>query len=287
MIALNKIIENKQWFEKKYALMGKSFNLEKIINLEKKFIQIDTQSKNLRATCNKLCAETAEIAAQKQPQKSTKNLSEKIEITQIRNNPLLSQHITKIKILDKKIRKLEKKSNLAMNKINHYLSKLPNAATQSNTLNLIIPSKENSSFNKLTFLELIDNIAAANVSVLNLKKVLKSQKNMVLQADDLPFSFVHFSKKSLEVLIYTKENALEILSKIEEILKNNAKYFIDKSVKHLNKFSSREYLAILSNHKRITVEFWDEFVSREIGLKFYSPVFDMTKFVNLIKISCE
>ena len=44
MIALNEIISNKELFEIKYKLMGKNFNLDKIINLEKNFIFLDKKA---------------------------------------------------------------------------------------------------------------------------------------------------------------------------------------------------------------------------------------------------
>lgn len=263
MIALNEIIKNKDWFEKKFALMGKSFSLDKIVCLESKFIEIDAKSNKLRSECNKLCAQVAELINQNQ---DTKEL------------------IKQINYLDKTIQSLEKKSKRAMSKINRLLSKLPNPATGTNTLNLVIPSKENKEFTHLAFLDKLESVINLSQTNLPIKKYIISQKNTVFKENNLPFGMICSNKNSFEILLFLGNNAEIIQNQIEEIFKDNAKYFIDKSVQCLSKKSNREFLAILSNNSRITIEIWGEYVSREIGLKFYSEQTDMTRFVKMIHI---
>lgn len=263
MIALNEIIKNKDWFEKKFALMGKSFNLDKIIHLENKFIDIDAKANKLRSECNKLCAQVADI---------------------INSENNANDLIKKINSLDKTILQLEKKSSRAMTKINRLLSKLPNPAIGTNTLNLVIPSKENKDFTHISFLKELENIV--NLSQINIpmKKYINLQKNAVLKENNLPFGLIKHTKNSFEIMLFLDGSAEYVQSQIESIFKSNAKYFIDKSVESLNKKANREFLAILSNNSRITIEILGEYVSREIGLKFYSTQTDMTKFVKMIRI---
>lgn len=266
MIALNEIIKNKEWFENRFALMGKSFNLDKIIELENKFIVINNQSNNLRAECNKLCSSVPKIASQKQ---------------------VLKMQIKNINRLNKTILNLENKSKKAMSKINRLLSSLPNPAMQTNMLNLVVESKENDKFSKEIFIDEINKIMQITALNSSITKHLNQQKNVVLKEEALPNGLIKNSKKTTTLLLFFTDNAKSYLEKIETILICNSKYLIEKSVQNLSHNASREILAILSNNTRITIEFWDEFVSRDLGLKYYSKNTDMTKFVQMIKITCN
>ena len=61
MIALNEILNNKKLYEEKYKLIGKRYNLDKIIASEEKFIILDRQNNENRAKCNKLCSQVADL----------------------------------------------------------------------------------------------------------------------------------------------------------------------------------------------------------------------------------
>ena len=87
MIALNEIISNKNLFEEKYKLMKKNIKLDKIIQLEENFIILDKKANELRANCNKLCSEIAEL---------------------VNSNSDTTEALSKINMLEKQISRLEK-----------------------------------------------------------------------------------------------------------------------------------------------------------------------------------
>lgn len=265
MIALNEIISNKKEFEKKYRLMGKRVDLDKIVDLEQKFITDSRKSSELRANCNKLCSQVAD------------------EIN-IGSEP--NELIKKINKLDRQINKLERKNSRSMRKINRLLSKLPNLALSHNTLNLSVPTIENPNYTKATFLDDLAKSFEIFDEINNLKMFYKSLKNVVMKAEILPKLIKTSDKKTTLVLLCNSPNLAEYET-IVNLLKHNSKYLIEKSIKSLNPACSKEFLAILSNNLRINVALLGEYVSRGINLKFYDKNIDMTKFLNMVLITIE
>ena len=106
------------------------------------------------------------------------------------------------------------------------------------------------------------------------------------KAETLP-KIIQINGSNQQFVILCGTNAIEILSKIENILTENAKYLTIKSIKSLKKESSKEFCATLSDNTFICVKFSGEFVSREKMIKLYDKNLDMTKFVNIIKISIK
>ena len=115
MIALNEILTKKEDFEQKYGLMNKKVKLDKIVNLEQKFIVLDKKANELRATCNKICGEFSKL---------------------VESNTDVSEALFEINSLDKKINQILSKSQKSMKKINTMLKKLPNPALENNILNI-------------------------------------------------------------------------------------------------------------------------------------------------------
>ena len=76
----------------------------------------------------------------------------------------------------------------------------------------------------------------------------------------------------------------QIFEDLQEILAQNAKFLISKSIRQLNKNSSKSLIATLSDNSWITIDLLGEYVSREKSIKFYDKKIDMTQFVNMIKI---
>lgn len=265
MIALNEIISNKKEFEKKYLLMGKRVNLDKIVNLEQKFITGSRKSSELRADCNKFCSQVAD---------------------EINTGTDPNELVKKINKLDRQINKLERKNASSMRKINKLLSKLPNPALSHNTLNLSVPTIENPKYSKADFLDdLAKSFEISNENT-NLKTLYKNLKDVVMKVENLPKLIKTSDKKTTLVLLSNSSNSAEFET-IVKLLKHNSKYLIEKSIKVLKPACSKEFLAILSNNLRINVALLGEYVSRGINLKFYDKNIDMTKFVNMALITIE
>ena len=195
MIALNEIIANKELFEKKYKLMGKRANLDKIIKLEEQFIILDKKSNELRANCNKLCSEIAEL---------------------VNTNKDSKHAILKINTLDKEISVLEKKSSKAMKSINNKLKKLPNLPLDENVLNIPIKSK-NTAFGIENFVATLSNIAEPEIINLSEKKYIDSLKKVVIKAENLP-KLINLKGKNKKFLILCGSNSQEILETIFKTL---------------------------------------------------------------------
>ena len=82
-----------------------------------------------------------------------------------------------------------------------------------------------------------------------------------------------------------KQTINEIYSIIEQILTQNSKFLVLKSIRNLKKYSSKELVSMLYDGTRLSVELLGEYVSRENSVKFYDKTLDMTQFVNMIKIT--
>ena len=265
MIALNEIISNKEKFEEKYNSMGKKIKLNKIIKLEEDFIAYDKKACELRALCNKLCSEIAEL---------------------INTNSETTEAISKINKIDKEILFYEKKSSKAMNKINKKLNKLPNIPIEKNTLNIAVKTKK-TSFSKKEFIDKINNISQIESINQNEKIYLESLKKIVFKAENLPKVIKAKGNHKQKYIILCGSDALSILNDLQNSLTENAKYLTIKSIKSLKKESSKELYATLTDNSFISVKFLGEFLSREKLIKLYDKKLDMTKFVNIIKISIK
>lgn len=266
MIALNKILENREEFEKKFKLMGKKINLERIVLLEKSFINIDKKASELRAKCNKLCGEIFEL---------------------INNNLDTKEALSNINKLDKEIIKLSKKSCSSMNKINKIIKKLPNPAIDKNILNISIKTKNNNEVKTINdFINKISEFANIEQTLFSEKKFYSSLKKVVFKSENFPKIIKLGSSKSQKVLMMSDNQTInEIYSIIEQILTQNSKFLVLKSIRNLKKYSSKELVSMLYDGTRLSVELLGEYVSRENSVKFYDKTLDMTQFVNMIKIT--
>ena len=174
MIALNELIKNKEEFAKRYELMGKKYNLDKIVDLEQKFIVIDQKKNTARATSNKLCSQVADL---------------------INNNKSTIELIQQINQLDKQILHDEHKSSKAMAKINKHLSKLPNLPIDDNILNISYKTSANPDFTFNQFMQELSKIAKP-ISIKNSpERYLKSIRNRVIKHENLPQCMLFQSKK--------------------------------------------------------------------------------------------
>ena len=265
MIALNEIISNKEKFELTYKSMGKKIKLDKIISLEEEFIKLDKKSNSLRSECNKLCAEIAELVNSKSD---------------------TSEAISKINNLDKGIIKLEKKSEKAMKKINKKLKKLPNLPLENNTLNLAVKTK-NTEFSKEDLIRSINQFSEIEPVEQNYNGFINSIKKVVFKAENLPKIVLLKGSRKQNFVILCGINAIEILNNLQKTLTENAKYLTIKSIKTLKQESSKELYATLSDKSFVSIKYSGEFVSRENSIKLYDKNIDMTKFVNIIKITIK
>ena len=267
MIALNEIITKKDLFEQKYKLMGKSFNLNKIVELEKKFIIFDRNSSELRAKCNKLCSEIAEVI--------DLGVDSKEMIDSINN-------------LDKEIKKMNKKAQNAMARINGLLKKLPNLAIDDNILNIAIKTKQDDlEYSNGKFINEFASDFAFDSTEHSEKQFYKALQKMVFQAEDLPRLILLNTQEKVYKFIFLCDanSAKDIMKNLETILTKNAKHLVLKSIKSLRHYSSKEFLARLPDCSNVLVELLGEYVSRENSIKFYDKNLDMTQFVNMIKIT--
>lgn len=262
MIALNEILSNKEKFENKYSLMGKHIKLDKIIHLEEKFIALDKQINELRAKCNKLCSEISNL---------------------VNSSIDTSQAIFEINLLDKTITSLENKSSKAMKKINNRLKKLPNMPLDENELNIAIKTT-NTSYTKEKFSSDLETICKSEINNLSESNYINSLKHVVFKSENLP-KLVNVKSNKQKYLLLCGADSLNKFEFINKILVDNAKYLTIKSIKYLKRDSAKELIATLSDNSIISVEYLGEFVSRENSLKLYDKNLDMTKFVNIIRIS--
>ena len=200
-------------------------------------------------------------------------------------NELVSQ----INKLDKQITKTQNKSQISMKKITKRLSKLHNLPLDENVLNIPLKTSFDEGFNSGNFLAELAKIKEFESTGFNEKQYLKSLKNVVIKSENLPVlsSLKTKGKTKHEILILAGANSKEIFDNISSCLANHAKYLIDKSIKYLKKDSAKELIATLGNKTIISVEYLGEFLSREIMLKFYDKSIDMTKFVNMIRITIK
>ena len=267
MIALNEILKNKNDFIQRYKIMGKAYNIDKIVNLEEKFIEIDSRKNANRAKCNKLCSQVADV---------------------INNGQNVDSLINEINNLDKSVIKDEIKSQKAMSKINKLLKKLPNPAIDDNILNLSLKTTPNQNFGKKDFIQELNNIAKpSTLNKITTKKFLSRVKNRVLKIENLPLIFAYEKKSNAEFILLLDDSAKTQYDKLISILANNAQYVFNKTIKVLNKSSSKEAKVILCDGTLINIQFTGEYISREIGLKLYDKNIDMTKFINIIRIQVK
>ena len=262
MIALNKIIENKEYFNSKYKLMGKHFDLNKIIDQEQKYIIKDRENNNARAHCNKLCSEVAGV---------------------VEGGGDPNELISKIFKLDKQINKTNRKLDKSMNKINRKLKRLPNVALDDNILNFPIKTQADENFNFYDFERILQQIGKLEKSNSSSKRYLKTLKKVVFKKECLPKVVLTNDC----YLIILAENGLGTFNLLIETLKNHSKFLISKSIKYLKKDCSKELIAKLNDGHIINLEYIGDYVSRDIGLKFYSKESDMTKFAELIRVKIK
>ena len=264
MIALNEILNNKKLYEEKYKLIGKRYNLDKIIASEEKFIILDRQNNENRAKCNKLCSQVADL---------------------VNSNQSTSEIIFEINKLDKKIMKGEKQSARAMQKINRNLKKLHNLPLEQNTLNEHIKTTVDANFSTNDFLAELAKISEINNFSDSPSRFLNSQKNVVFKAESLPIITKCRTLKSKQTMvIFCDKNAIQLFDNFVEMLSKKCKFLIIKSIKLLKKDSAKEVLCMLENGTNIDIEFLGEYVSREKMIKYYDKSLDMTKFVSMIRI---
>lgn len=264
MIALNEILKNREKFELQYNRMGVHHNIDKVIKLEQKFIILDDKKNKNRARCNKLCAEIA---------------------NKINKSEEISSLVKQINSLDKQISSYEKKSKLAMKKINRYLRKLPNLPINDNLNDIEIPSKQNLQFSQDNISSELEKIAKIQTTNNSFKHLIKSYKKRVIKADNLPLIYKINSKNTSQFLIFGKEKLIDLFENLTSFLSKHAISLKQISIIDLKKDSSLEYQGVLSNYSKVSIEFLGEYISREISLKYYDQSLDMTKFVNMIRIS--
>lgn len=263
MIALNEILKNKNRYLNTYQSMGKNIKLDKIVNLEEKFIIIDDRKNTNRAKCNKLCSQVADI---------------------INNGDTPKNLINQINQLDRQISRDELKSKRAMKKINKLLAKLPNIPCSNNLFHLVLKSKNDKVFKFNDFKNEISKITKPNYES---QIKLKQFKNRVLKLENLPQQ-LHFEKRnSLDIIFLLDTNANIIFDNLTSLLVNNASFVIEKSINKLNKASAKEIIATLSDNAKVSMQFIGEYLSRDLSLKYYDKSLDMTRFINIIKINIK
>lgn len=259
MIALNEIIKNKELFEKKYALRGKHYDLDKVVSLEKNSRTLQQSTEKMRADCNKLCEKIAMLY----------NNNEFDDM-----NLVLEQ----IRKLDKTISKNTKIYNKRLNKINKIISKFDNIPDFDNQDNIeIVASGGGLDILKLEkFLEQYQNLSYENLSA---EKYTKSLENVI--ADNLP---VIKKCKNGYVLFFDYANFESFQAELLKFLKENAQKIVKPACKNLQKQAAAEYLVSLSDKKLLDVVVIREFLARQYKIKYHDKQSDMTKFVSQINI---
>ena len=163
------------------------------------------------------------------------------------------------------------------------LKRLPNLPLDENKLNLAIKST-NSGCNKENFISKLETICKSEQLNLSEKAYINSLKQVVFKSENLP-KLVNVKSNKQKYMLLCGSDSLDKFEFINKILTDNAKYLTIKSIKDLKNDCAKELIATLSDSSIISVEYLGEFVSREIALKLYDKNLDMTKFVNIVRIT--
>ena len=95
----------------------------------------------------------------------------------------------------------------------------------------------------------------------------------------------YFNQKNIIMLL--DHNSKLVFDSFVSTLTNNAYLIVEKSIKSINRVSSKEMLVRLCDNTIAQIQYVGEYISREINLKFYDKNLDMTRFVNIIKIKIK
>ena len=262
MIALNELLSNTEEFKQKYKLMGKRRKIkkiDKIISLTNDFSSLDKQTNNDRAICNKKCSEIAEL---------------------VNKNKDTKPYIDEINALDKKIIENEKLLDKQYKSICRKLKRLPNLPLEDNILNLQMKSTCDKDYKLENFIHDIQDFAPIKEIHTTMRKYLKSQKDVILKEDDMPYYVRHRRK----ILAFFNTEPRQFFSDIEKILQQHSRFLLKKSIKSLKKKGCIGLFAVLGDGTNISVDLYKEYLSRRYNIKYKNTSEDMTRFANNLMI---
>ncbi len=259
MIALNKLLENFEEFEKTYELMGLKINLSVFVELEQKLKNVQLELEGKKALCNKLCGEL--IKKNVAGQKTTEELKE-------------------IKELESEISKLQTKFDNVSSSINTKLKMLPNLPDNKNISHLQIETtKTECNLNDLK-LE-IEKFCSVESSLFTKAEFVKAQAGKQFSQDNLPKAT--YLQKGI-VILCTEDQVDVITQNLINYFKSNSLSMIERSITKIKKSSARELFVHLKPQMYLKFEVKREFFSRKYKFKYRDKKTDMTKFVNQIDL---
>lgn len=259
MIALNKLLENLEEYEKTYNVMGLKINLSPFVELEEKLKTVQLELEGKKALCNKLCAEL--IKKNVAGQNTTDEFKE-------------------IKSLESEISKLQTKFDNVSSSINTKLKTLPNIPDKRNTSHLQIEtSKTECNLNDLK-LE-IEKFCSVESSILTKTEFVKAQAGKQFLEENLPTAT--YLQKGIVVLC-TEDQVDALTDKFINYFKSNSLSMIERSITKIKKSSTREFFIHLKSQMYLKFEIKREYFSRKYKFKYRDKKTDMTKFVNQINL---
>ncbi len=255
MIALNEIVVNPKKFEEVYDLMGRRYNIKKIIFLAKKMKIFGQKSEDFRSKCNKICPKIAELKGKNENLKPT---------------------LLQIKKLDRLSKKYQKKFEIAERKVSWQLKKLPNLPDEIFSENKVI-SEGGNQISLLDFQKFVLNENVFEFKDFKAKNVYKKYKNFIFSEAELPLKI----NCKDGIIIFNTDYFID--KELENILNfsiNQNLNLVRLSFDNYSKSSCDEYLVSLSDDKEIKIELKREFNTREHSIKYKNSKFDRNQFVN-------
>lgn len=295
MIALNEIINKKDEFEKQYSLRGKKIDLSYFLDAEKSCRTLQQQAELARADCNKLCANFinclggAGLSCAGRAGTETENSHETGRAGALAGGsqiaePSCSAALTfkKIKILDRRAKKLQNKLQKLTNSVEKKLQKLPNAQINGKTFDLKISDSANAQLSAGDLEGFLSKNFDYKKYFGNSKMLLRSLSHFIMQEQEFPLCFKTTDKRF--VILTRDYDFMDTVERLISFFKEHAINISELSANNLEKFVASAFLVQLSSGNTLTLKLINEYYSREFKIKYKNNSIDMTKFVAEIDI---
>lgn len=260
MIALNQLLNNPRQFDDAYNYINADVCLSPILKLSDQLKCLEKESEEKRARCNRLCA----------------------DVLSVRDDPKQLEHLlSEIEELDTMAKSLKNAALSVEAEINRHLKKLHNLPDYFENSDKIMSKSQNFSTTE-QFYEFLNTLSKVQPTDLSSSDFMRSLSSKMLLEDDFPI--IKSDGKSITILS-NEQNIEEILSKILKFLSANSLKLTQLATKKLSRCASAEFRSKLNSTTFVSVKLCREFYSREYKIKYREKQFDITKFVNEIRIN--
>lgn len=259
MIDLNHLLKNIELYKAKYKSKKIKCNVDYFVIVEEKRKALQIKTENMRALCNKLCAEVPKFKLAK---KDTSEL------------------INQITILDNQINKNNKILAKYHDSINKRLQKLHNLPRYDNVYNQQLTTTF-TNYTKAKLIEYIESKFRIENYNKSTKHYLKNNKNRLFQESSLPYAI---NCKNGYLVLCTDTEVDKIFDDLLEHFKNNSLSIIQLANHQLRQDNTASFYIHLNKKEAFYFELNKEFYTRQHSIKYRNSKIDMTKFVNQINI---